>query len=46
MGWQYPPLYGKSKEFYAKKIKEIDTKIAKLEKEKKICLEELKKDEK
>lgn len=31
MGWMYPPAYGKSKEFYAKKRAKALAKIEKLE---------------
>lgn len=42
MGWEYPPLYGKSKEFYTKKIEKNTAKIKELQEEIAFCEEQLK----
>lgn len=41
MGWQFPPFYGKSVEFYTKEIKKAEDKIAELELKIKVCKEEI-----
>lgn len=42
MGWQFPPVYGKSKEFYVDKIAKNTAKIEKLQQEIEFCQEQLK----
>lgn len=42
-GQDFPPLYGKSKEFYENKIKKNEEKIKKLQEKIKICKEEIEK---
>ena len=42
MGWMAPPVYGKSKEFYEKKIDKNIAKIAELQSEIDFCKEQLK----
>ena len=46
MGWEFPPFYGKSKEFYIKKIEKNKAKIKALQDEIAFCEEQIKKDEK
>lgn len=42
MGWEFPPMYGKSKEFYENKIAKNNAKIAKLQEENAYCEEQIK----
>ena len=41
MGWQLPPMYGKSNKFYQKKIDKNIKKIAKLQEEIDFCQEQI-----
>lgn len=41
MGWECPPFYGKSKEFYVNKIAKNTSKIEKLQKEIDFCQQQL-----
>lgn len=45
MGWQFPPAYGKSVEFYVKEKAKALKKIAELEEVVKACDEEIAKNE-